>query len=77
MTVREVLPAATRAAVRPRRTAPAAGLTTSLLFESARIGRVAPRPVPARPSSAPFAAAVPGVLPIVLTLTGRAPRGRT
>lgn len=77
MTVRDVLPAGIHAAVRPWRTAPAARLTTPPLPESARIGRVAPRPVPARPSFAPFAAAVPGVLPIVLTLTDRAPRGRT
>lgn len=96
MTVRDVLPAATRAAVRPRCTAPAAGfgarlrprrtvpaagfgarLTVPPLPEPARIGRVSPSPVPTRPSFAPFAAAVPGALLIVLTLTDRAPRGRT
>ncbi|WLQ36064.1 hypothetical protein P8A18_22705 [Streptomyces castrisilvae] len=77
MTVRDVLPAGIHTAVRPRRTAPAARLTTPPLPESARIGRVDPRPVPARPSLAPFTAAVPGALLTILTLTDRAPRGRT
>lgn len=77
MTGRDVLPAAIRAADRLWRTASAAGfgarLTAPLLVESARTGRVTPRPPL---SFAPFAAAVPGVLLIVLTVTDHVLRGR-